>query len=574
MNASIDLSRTVGWFTTLYPLSVSVDDQLDVVKTIRSIKDQRRQVPNNGWSYFTSRFLHPEGPQEFAGHSKMEVLFNYEGIYQQLERNNSLLRQLPLVDTPAADRYDGNGHRSTLLELKATVKHDALHLCFEYNRYMNHQDRIRCWVHNCERTLKEAVEHLMHRKTEYTLSDFPLLRLSYMNLDRFINTTLASIGILNSEEMEDAFPCSPLQQGMLISQAKQPTLYRIQVIQEIAPAEGHSTINVQRLGEAWQSVVDRHAILRTVFVENMCDDGNFGQVVLKTTKAVIRYIDLGDDGDDEDSATVLVSNSFNNGGKYQPPHQLTICTTPRGGTLFDLEISHTLTDGISLSSILRDLRLAYDGMLSRSPGKLYKSFISYIQGRETAQGIKHWREYTKDIVPCHFPPMGRGSDQQAASGTVNTSFDAFQLRVFCRIYGVSIHSVLQTAWALVLRAYIGQNEVCFGYITSGRDIPIYQANDAVGPYISMLICRVGFRPSESISDVLRRAHDSFVSGLSHQHSCFLAQIQHELKVSKHLFNSGMSLQKAPIELWQSSNLKIQDIRLEDPSEVRKILDRQ
>jgi len=71
----------------------------------------------------------------------------------------------------------------------------------------------------------------------------------------------------------------------------QPTFYHIQVIREIVTVEGYDPVGVQRLGAAWQKVVDRHAILRTVFVENMCKNGNFGQVVLKKTAPAVRYID-------------------------------------------------------------------------------------------------------------------------------------------------------------------------------------------------------------------------------------------------------------------------------------------
>jgi non-ribosomal peptide synthase protein (TIGR01720 family) len=569
-HASINLSRTVGWLTTLYPLWVGVDDREDVVKTIRHTKDQRRRIPNNGWSYFTSRFLHPEGSKAFVKHSEMEVLFNYEGIYQQLERNDALFRQLPWATSRILSECGGQVRRLTLLEITATVKQGILHFCFEYNCHMSHMDRVKHWVRECESTLREAVVQLAQRSIEYTLSDFPLLPLSYTALARFVSTTLPGIGVLKAGGIEDAYPCSSSQQGMLVSQAKQPTLYHMQIAREVIPLEGQGSADAQRFGVAWQKVVDRHPILRTVFVENMCDDGNFGQVVLKKVIAAVRYVQRDHDDDDETSLAKTLSDCCSNGaGECRPPHRLTIYTMSGGRILLNLEINHTIMDGISLSLIFRDLSLAYDNMLPRGPGPLYRNFISYIQGQNATIGIEYWRQYVKNVIPCYFPVLDQGINRQTGSGTIDVALDAFRLRTFCQQCGVSIYNVLRTAWALLLSSYLGEDDVCFGCIGSGREIPIPDVQDAVGPYISMLICRVRFNPTESISKVLHRVHNDFLSSLPYQHACNLAEIQHELRMrGKPLFNSGISVQKWQTESWKSGTFKFRDVKWEDPSEVR------
>jgi len=81
---------------------------------------------------------------------------------------------------------------------------------------MDYKDRIRDWVNECERTLREGARQLMQRGTEYSLSDFSLLPLRYTDQARFVDKTLPGIGISKLEEIEDAYPCSLIQQGMLV----------------------------------------------------------------------------------------------------------------------------------------------------------------------------------------------------------------------------------------------------------------------------------------------------------------------------------------------------------------------
>lgn len=79
-DASIDISRTVGWFTTVYPVYVKPSE--DPVETIRLVKDFRRQIPSNGRPYLARRTLTPDGTEHFKSHWPMEVSFNYLGQYQ------------------------------------------------------------------------------------------------------------------------------------------------------------------------------------------------------------------------------------------------------------------------------------------------------------------------------------------------------------------------------------------------------------------------------------------------------------------------------------------------------------
>ncbi|KAI9933996.1 hypothetical protein MW887_005068, partial [Aspergillus wentii] len=268
---SIDLSRTVGWFTTLWPTHVTVESSHDMVESVRRTKDARRSVPSNGWAYFASRYLNPKAKKSFSSHGPVEVLFNYLGLYQQLDRRDAFFNHVGNFDGRPSDMAE-DLKRSSLMEVTASAKNGCLQFTFSYNRYMKHQDLISSWIANCERCLEEAAKQLVHLQQSWTLSDLPLLPLTYDSLEIFMSQSLPQIGT-SQTEVEDAYPCTPMQQLMLQSQAEMTGLYAPSLTGQIRAAKGSQPINIEKLKTSWQKLVNRHASLRTIFLHGVTHDG-------------------------------------------------------------------------------------------------------------------------------------------------------------------------------------------------------------------------------------------------------------------------------------------------------------
>ncbi|CAG8947116.1 unnamed protein product [Penicillium salamii] len=149
---AIDITRTVGWFTTLWPTPVTLEASEGVLAALRRTKDSRRSTPANGWEYFTSRYLHPRSS---GSKGAMEIIFNYHGGYQQWEREDALLK------FDGTNRF-GDGYevedmsRFSLLDISAQVTDECLQLQFIVNRYMKHQDRLQQWPMQCVQSLRDA----------------------------------------------------------------------------------------------------------------------------------------------------------------------------------------------------------------------------------------------------------------------------------------------------------------------------------------------------------------------------------------------------------------------------------
>jgi non-ribosomal peptide synthase protein (TIGR01720 family) len=496
----------------------------------------------------------------------MEIVFNYHGRYQQLERDGALLRQERLVGGESVENVGENMQRFALLDVAAVTLHERTHFYFSYNRHMQHQDKIPYWISRCEQSLKVVVERLGRMETEYTLSDFPMLSLTHTEFQKLIHSTLPGIGLSGPDEVEDVYPCSPMQEGILLSQARASGLYEFRQTYRVLSSQTSETVNIHRLRAAWQRVVDHHASLRTIFIGITSQQGAFSQVVVKHFTADIQYIQC-------DGREVLPFLNEQRGVEYnmvRPQHRLTLCKVPAGDVFCMIEINHALIDSMSMSLLMRDFALAYEDSLPNGPGPLYSDYIANIQSRPSDVGVEYWKTYLADVEPCHFPVLNDGVDEAKQLRLVQVELEQLsELQKFCKENGMTLFNVLQMAWGLVLRCYTGADEVCFGYLTSGRDFPISVIQDAVGTFVNMLICRMDLVETAHLDKVLDQVQVDFVRSLPHQH-CSLAEVHHWIHLSgEPLFNTALSFQRCSSRGSGQSVISFESATAYDPTEAGK-----
>ncbi|GIJ91845.1 nonribosomal peptide synthase [Aspergillus pseudoviridinutans] len=570
---AMDLSRTVGWFTTIWPTYIDINHNYTLGDVLRRVKDCRRLVPNKGRAYFASRYLNNEGRKKFANHGRMEISFNYIGLFQQLERPGARLQSATRLSRDGVEDISGDLERPELFDITAVVSQGCLEFRFVYSRHIPRQQAITQWIGTCEQSLKAAAQELVFQPHSYTLRDFPLLPLTYPSLDRLLYDTLPAIG-LSSAMVQAAYPCSPVQRGILVAQSWDPDRYHCQLICRVISCTG--AVELDRIAQAWRQVVDRHEILRTVFIDAVTKEGYLDQVVLKTVDVDLDVLEW------DESAVSMVKRlqsrrPFPGGSK--PLHRLTLCATPTNEVLCKLEINHALIDEISAQIVLRDLSRAYDGRLSEPSNFRFVDYIGMLHQQESEAARCYWTSYLKGVEPCLFPPLNKTGENDASGAWRSFDLDIpvdSNWRTYCSTYGVTPANIFQAAWGLVLRCYTGFDEVCFGYTTSGRDMPLPGIDHAVGPFINMLVSRLALRADTSLLEVLQGSQTDYTRALAHQHYA-LADIFHSMNLSgKTLFNTGISLNRLVVgseeeESW-SPTISFETISSEDNTEYDVIVE--
>jgi non-ribosomal peptide synthase protein (TIGR01720 family) len=163
---SIDISRTVGWFTTLYPIWVpGMSSNQDILQTVIDVKDMRRRAADNGRAFFAHRTLAAAGRQKYPHSVPMEMSFNYLGQNRDLQNQKGLFQ---LADTMVGETREGGGAadfardtpRFALFEISAAVIEGQLRFTFSYGRSILHQDKVQTWLKNCKALLEDLPHQL------------------------------------------------------------------------------------------------------------------------------------------------------------------------------------------------------------------------------------------------------------------------------------------------------------------------------------------------------------------------------------------------------------------------------
>ncbi|KAL4969111.1 nonribosomal peptide synthase Pes1 [Aspergillus stella-maris] len=557
---SSDPSGTVGWFTTLSSLHAPACSGL--LDTMKRVKDARRQTSESSRALFAKNVLQSDSSQFPV---PLEVLFNYLGQLQQLERNGSVFRHYG--DAFSAETMDSTGDmgpdtpRFALFEITAVIVKEQLNVSFTYNRNMKHQSRIRAWMAECKRALEIDLPNLKGAAPEPTLSDYPLLPATYDELQELTDTVLPRLGLASWNQVEDIYPCSSIQEGILFSQLRDPHEYIFNVIFEVCRPQ--ESIDLTRLKNAWSIVVARHPSLRTVFIDSCCKGGSFDQVVVKQANPATVEIEC----DDFDAFGKLGTTRLQSSKKsLAPHHQLVFCKTSSGRVLVKFEMNHLIVDGGSFSILLKELALAYNGQLPPGSGPLFSDYIKYLKDEFADEALEYWKQHLSGVRECHLP-VAEGTSGARQLGTHLVPFNRYtELQRFCERKSITLANLILAVWAIFLRAQTQSDDVCFGYPSTGRDLPVPGIQDAVGLLINNLCCRVKFQYDQTLLDISRLVQDDHMKSLAHQRSS-LAEIQHALgRQGKPLFNTCISIQNHAADKIEIAGMSYKFQKAHDPCE--------
>ncbi len=560
-DSSLDTTRTVGWFTILWPLVVDLQGCKTAKDALRRAKDARRTLSDNGFEDFAASQLRDDGNYN----APVELILNYSSVLDGTERTPGFLGRR--IEPPSAihDRSP-QFPRLSLLQVESYVSGNELHFDFIYNRHMAHQDKIGQWVENCRLTLQQFADGLSARPMAFTLTDFPMMPASYEELDHLSNTILPGSGFDGVDGIENMYPSTPMQDEILLAQQTSPSAYYIQSIVKLAPRTPTDRADLATLARAWQRVVDRHDILRTVFVECFRSAGRFQQVVLSWHQAQVGM--LNPQASDEACLETLVSGWTRYWTGLEPEHHLSMCQTIDGTIFCKLDINHALVDAPSLSLFWSDLCAAYDQRLPGTKAPSYCLLVEYLRQEDHVDALGFWQNYLADYEPCNFPTLeGQQSSPHTKSVGVAIGMPD-ELRNVCRSNGVTPANLMQAAWALVLRAYTGNDSVCFGYLSSGREVAVEEVDEIAGPFITMMISRIDLASHKTVHDVALAIQSDYVEGLQYR-GCSIPEAFRSLGISPdHAFNTGMSYRRAwPQDITPESTLTVQPIGGKDPSQV-------
>ncbi|KAL4802214.1 putative nonribosomal peptide synthase [Aspergillus unguis] len=345
----------------------------------------------------------------------------------------------------------------------------------------------------------------------------------------------SQLGLHNVGAIEDIYPCSDAHSGMLEIYTSQ---YRGNLILAIESAR---LISPAQVVAAWNRVVQRHTCLRTVILPHPCNGKQYLHVVLRNALSKVLVLPFGINILQEMRSVVPFSC------ETSPPHRLVIGQDDSGKVLIKLETARAVIDAMSVPVLLEDLSRALQGCLSPDTETPYSHYLSYLQSQPQDTTRQYWEKTLTGIRPCQFPRSGESNmaPEPRFLRSILPLESLDKLDAFWRSHHLTAANVFQLAWGLVLQRYTGSPDVCFGTIVSGRDVPLPQIWQMIGPFFNILPCRLLLEPAQTVLEILRLNQENLQHRNEHQHCSIPEAIRRagwDIRGNQQLFNTVLTVQ--------------------------------
>ncbi|WP_378732882.1 amino acid adenylation domain-containing protein [Nocardia brasiliensis] len=541
-----DVARTVGWFTSVYPVAVDLTgiDLADAFAggvaagtAIKTTKEQLRTVPDKGIGFGMLRYLDTETAAALADAPTPQISFNYLG------RASTGAETGPWLPQRFAATQDDRAPLAAAVDINAVLTDTGLEVTWAYaSRLLDAEDvdqLARLWAAALSALAAHAESASSGGRTP---SDFDLVPVTQQQIDAWER---------DYPNLADVWPLSPLQYGLLFHALYDSDTADGYTVQSLLTLAG--TVDATRLRTAAAALVARHENLRVAFVET--DDGP-RQLVLADAEISWQDVDLTDISDpalrQRELDRLIALDARTRFELTRPPLvRFTLIRTTADTYRLVLTNHHLVLDGWSTPLLVRELLTLYVTSGDASalpPAHSYREFLSWLAERDDAESIAAWAESLAGIdTPTRAVPTLAGIES-TETGMLSTDLSpetVARLEAAARESGATVNTLVQASWALLLAMLTGRTDVVFGGTVSGRPPELAGVEEMVGLFINTLPVRVRLDPAERVVDLLARVQAEQARLMNHQH-VGLAAIHQAVGLAE-LFDTLTVFESYPID---------------------------
>ncbi len=545
----IDLSRTVGWFTSAYPLRLTPAS--DPGASLKAIKEHLRGVPHKGLGHGVLRYLaDAHSRRVMAELPEARITFNYLGQFDQGFAADALLRPL---DEAGGAQHAPDTALPNWLSVDGQVYGGELTLRWTFSDKLFRPETIERLAAAYQAELRALIAHCVAPEAGgITPSDFPLAHLSQPQLDALP---------LPFNAIDDIFPLTPMQEGMLLHTLLEAGtgIYFMQDRYSI-----DSVLDVPRFERAWRLVVARHEALRASFAWNTGEQ--MLQIIHRGDGDGVEFLDwtaLPADGHEERLQNLLESERLAGFNLLEtPPLRLRLIRLAADRHWFIMSNHHILIDAWCRSIMMGDFFAFYQALGEGREANLqapprYREFISWLHHQGLEQSSTYWRQALSGFERPTLIPSDRPILHDNGGMIVGDAYSrllpeqGLRLKELAQAHQLTVNTFAQAAWSLVLRRYSGERDVLFGVTVAGRPASLPQMQNCVGLFINSIPLRVPMPAAGerlSVRQWLQQLFERNLELREHEHLP-LVSIQEcsELPKGQPLFDSLFVFENAPVD---------------------------
>lgn len=347
----------------------------------------------------------------------------------------------------------------------------------------------------------------MNGTAAVTTAPLPYSLLPEGRCEDLLNQARRQCGLSEDQIIEDAYPCTPLQEGLMALAMKEPGSYKIKWMYKLS-----KQIDLRKFKHAWEQTVALCVNLRTRIA---LVDGCSLQIVLRDDIEWETWGFLP-----EGNQACLIAKEASS-IEMKPGSRLfrySLTQVEDGHWYFTLVAHHAVFDGWSLGIAMEQLHRLYKGCTAMVL-EPYSRFIQYLTGINSEASSRYWKEQLDNAGKLTFPPSRHQPTVQDADrprdGPENQPNRSRLTRIIPMTQSTSSMSVtkatvLRAAWAIVLARYCDTADICFGISVSGRHAPVPGLESMSGPLVATVPVRMRLDAEQRVSDFLHdvQAHAS------------------------------------------------------------------
>lgn len=538
----LDLSQTVGWFTSRYPVLLesidSCSSDLLMRQHILSIKDQLRAVPDYGQGFGVLKYLHNEVKELVTP----TLVFNYLG---QIDKG-MMSQGVGLATELIPNQRHGGNTRPQWLDLNAMIIGGELSMRWNYNTLAHTKIEIELLALAVIEYLSKMIEHCEHTDNAISKSEVPLLTLTQPELDRLVDLIPAP-----QDTIKDIYPLTPLQNGMLFHTLSEQSL-GMYVNQSLVELDGE--LDIKALESAWQWVINQHDMLRTGFMWQQLDEPI--QYVVKESQVDWQNINYLEKiiSEAEAELKVLAEQEIDTGFELNKAGlmRFKLVTLAENHHCLIWTRHHLIVDGWCTNLVIREVQQAYLAICAnRTPANShrppFRNFIEWLGNRELKESEAYWQHCLNGYDTMARLPRPFSCNSGVSQQTEHLSIEQTEsLKSLAAKSRLTLNSLCQAVWALTLQRYTGSNDLVFGVTSAGRPDDLANANDIVGVFITSIPLRAQLSGEQSWIDLALQLQDQMIESREHEHVS-LSNIQRLTGHQVDLFDNLLVFENYPAD---------------------------
>ncbi|CZF84613.1 non-ribosomal peptide synthetase [Grimontia marina] len=506
LDDTLNVSRTVGWFTVMYPHRLAVGE--DMAETIVINKEALRSIPNKGIGFGALS-------ENLTGHLP-QVSFNYLGQFGGSDDNATWTINFDAI----GDTVSAANSSQLLLNINGAIYQNTLQFEVQSQLDTDQSERFTTALQNALNDILETAVKQAKMGSRKTPSDYGSNILGLSQLAQLESTY---------PDIDAIYPANSLQQGFISHHLNRPDddAYRVQLL-----VDYHYSLDIEAYQQAWHLASLTYPSLRMAF--NWQD--KLLQVISRgagITKESFTLLDLSDVDEEKRERRIseLQQADRKVGFDLTCPGLVRFTVIKHNDNHFTVMKTehHSISDGWSAPILWNQVHAYYEQLVSGHEPEV-KTDSAYGLAQQYSHSKREefstfWHkekdswEGINDLSSMMSHPVALGQikeiERPASSCKMLDDAVTKNLKTQCLTIGVTLNAAVQFAWHKLIQIYTGSDQTLVGTTVSGRDLPVQDIESSVGPFINTLPLSVNWLPGQSISEVLRSIQTQIANLNSH-----------------------------------------------------------